>query len=116
MAVIKRSIEWDKDGKPIMILAPAMRDNRKRYVIGLNEIWKYSEDHNPQFENFLANRCLQLCQLFNIDVPQSKHTFVQLMSKIEQVIMEGIDDLVKMPPNTPRNVPDPTRPEVVTVQ
>jgi len=104
MAIIGREFKHDSEGKPILILKPIIRDNRKRFVVPLNTVWKYSEDHNEQFESFLANRVMQLCQLFDIQIPKGKKQFTQLMSHISQVIMEGIDDLVKMAPAEPKRI------------
>lgn len=97
MAIIKREIGYFQ-GKPALFLAPVVRDNGKRFIIKLNDVWKYSEDHNDRYESFLANRVLQLCMLFDIQIPKGKKLFVQAMSGIATVIMEGIDDLIKLKP------------------
>jgi hypothetical protein len=97
MKMIGRTLGY-YEGKPALFLGPVVRDNRKRFIIKMDDAWKYSEDHNDHFESFLANRALQLWRLFDIQVPKGKKQFVQLMSHISSVIMEGIDDLVKMLP------------------
>lgn len=97
MKVIEREAGYYK-GKPVMIIRPAGRDNRKRFIIKLDDLWKYSDTHNVQFMGFMTARVMQLCQLFEIDVPTREQQFVQLMTSISDTIMSGIDDLVKMKP------------------
>ena len=91
-----------------MILRPAGRDNRKRFIIKLGDLWKYSDTHNELFESFIANKVIQICGLFDIQVPKGKHAFAQVMVSIATTIMDGIDDLVKMPPyQAGHDDPDP---------
>lgn len=97
MEVIKRTFGYYKE-KPAMFIAPVGRDNKNRFIIKLDDIWKYSDTHNEQFESFIANKMLQICKLFDITVPKGTQSFAQLMVSISTVIMDGIDDLVKMPP------------------
>jgi hypothetical protein len=97
MRVIERDYGYFK-GKPVMILNGAQRDNKKRFIITLDDIWKYSDTHNDEFRGFITGKVLQICKLFDIEVPTRKRQFVQVMSSITDTIMDGIDDLVKMPP------------------
>ena len=97
MKVIERELGYFK-GSPVMIIRPAGRDNRKRFMIKLDDLWKYSETHNELFESFIANKVMQICKLFEIQIPTRKRQFTQMMASIATTIMDGIDDLVKMPP------------------
>ena len=97
MKVIERTLGYYK-GSPVMVLRPAMRDNKKRFIIKLDDLWKYSDTHNELFESFIVNKVIQICGLFDITVPKGEHAFAQVMVSISTVIMDGIDDLVKMPP------------------
>jgi hypothetical protein len=97
MTVIERQYGYFV-GKPVMILKSAGRDNGKRFIIKLDDLWKYSDTHNELFESFIANKVIQICGLFDITVPKGEHAFVQLMASIATTIMDGIDDLVKMSP------------------
>ena len=97
MRVIEREYGYFK-GKPVMILNGAQRDNKKRFIITLDDLWKYSDTHNDEFGGFITGKVLQICKLFDIEVPTRKRQFVQVMSSITDTIMDGIDDLVKMPP------------------
>jgi len=86
------------EGKPVMILRPAGWDNRKRFIIKLEDLWKYSDTHNELFDSFMANKVIQICGLFGIQAPKGEDAFARLMASIATTIMDGIDDLVKMPP------------------
>ena len=97
MRVIERDYGYFR-GKPVMILNGAQRDNKKRFIIKLNDLWKYSDTHNDEFGGFITGKVLQICKLFDIEVPTRKRQFVQVMSSITDTIMDGIDDLVKMAP------------------
>jgi len=97
MTVIERQYGYFV-GKPVMVLRPARHDNKNRFIIKLDDLWKYSDKHNEQFDSFIANKVIQICILFDIAIPKGKHVFVQLMAAIAATIMNGIDDLVKMPP------------------
>jgi len=97
MKLIERTYGYCK-GSPVMVLRPAMRDNKKRFIIKLDDLWKYSDTHNELFESFIINKVIQICGLFDITVPKGEHAFAQVMVSISTVIMDGIDDLVKMPP------------------
>ena len=97
MKVIERTLGYYK-GSPVMVLKPAMRDNKKRFIIKLDDLWKYSDTHNEHFASFIANKIIQICGLFDIAVPKGEHAFAQVMASISTVIMDGIDDLVKMAP------------------
>ena len=97
MRVIERDYGYFK-GNPVMILNGAQRDNKKRFIITLDDLWKYSDTHNDEFGGFITGKVLQICKLFDIEVPTRKRTFAQMMASIATTIMDGIDGLVKMPP------------------
>ena len=97
MTAIERTYGYF-EGKPVMILRPAVRDNKKRFIIKLDDLWKYSDTHNELFESFIANKVIQICGLFDIPVSKGERAFAQMMASIATTIMDGIDDLVKMPP------------------
>ena len=97
MKPVQRSFGYC-EGAPVMILRPARRDNKNRFIIKLDDLWKYSDTHNEQFDSFIANKVIQICMLFDIEIPIGEHGFTHLMATIAATIMDGIDDLVKMPP------------------
>jgi hypothetical protein len=97
MKVIEMTLGYYK-GSPVMVLKPAGADNKKRFIIKLEDLWKYSDTHNEMFESFIANKVIQICALFEITVPKGEKAFAQMMASMAGTIMDGIDDLVKMPP------------------
>ena len=98
MKLIERSFGYFKDS-PVMIVRPVEqydrwyydeatgRKHRRRFTIKLNDLWKYSETHNELFESFIANKVIQICQLFNIDVPKGEAMFAQMMASIAATIL-----------------------------
>ena len=88
------------EGKPVLVLVPVGRDNGFRYFIKLDVLWKYSDTHNDLFESFIINKIIQLCskKYYDIPVPKGEALFAQFMVSIATTIMDGIDELVKMPP------------------
>lgn len=96
-SVIKVTLGYYQ-GKPAMFLSGNRSDNGKRFIIKMDDIWKYSDTHNPMFEDFMANKMIQVCKLLDIDMPVDKDAFVRLMSNVSETIMQGIDDLVASKP------------------
>ena len=89
------------EGKPVMVLVPVGRDNGFRWFIKLDDLWKYSDTHNEHFDSFIINKIIKLCtaeKSYHIPVPKGEALFAQFMSSISGTIMDGIDELVKMPP------------------
>lgn len=84
-----------------MFLASNQHDCHRRFIIKLNDIWKYSDTHNELFESFMAAKMIQICKLLEIDVPVDRDAFTRLMSNISETIMQGIDELVAMRPYQP---------------
>lgn len=93
--------------KPIIRLkASVPRSGNKdiRYLIALDHIWRYSEDHyepldamEPKtFEGYMMAKCLDLYQLFDLGIPNSRQ-----MAETTWLIQDSIDTLLKMPPEPP---------------
>ena len=97
MRVIEREMGY-LQGQPAMILKPAGRDNRNRFVIKLGDLWKYSDTHNDNFSGFITGKVQQICKLFDLDVPTREQQFTQMMVSISDTIMDGIDEMVKTHP------------------
>lgn len=97
---------WDK--KPAIVLKakyPRASNKDKRYLIELNKIWMYSEDHYEQlhngmpktFESFMLHKCLDLYELFDLGAPSSRQ-----LAEVAWLIQDSIDQLLKLPPIAPR--------------
>lgn len=102
MADVVREIKNDDDEKPVLILRkkPTVtgtfkieRPGIKSFAIRLQDIWMYSEEHNPDFEQYMFGCTAFLCDLFDLGLATPRK-----MAEIATVIQEGIDDLVKLPP------------------
>lgn len=102
MANVVREIKHDDDEKPVLILRKKTQPTNvikliqpgiKSFAIRLQDIWMYSEEHNPDFEKWMFDCTAFLCDLFDLGLPTSRK-----MAEIATVIQEGIDDLINMPP------------------
>lgn len=93
---------WDK--KPAIALKakyPRASNKDKRYMIPLNQIWLFSEDHYeqvaehlpPDYESFMLAKCLDLYELFDLGHPSSRQ-----LAEVAWLIQDSIDQLMKMPP------------------
>lgn len=93
---------WEK--KPAIVLKakyPRSSNKDKRYLIELNHIWMYSEDHYEQlhngmpktFESFMLHKCLDLYELFDLGTPSSRQ-----LAEVAWLIQDSIDQLMKLPP------------------
>lgn len=93
---------WEK--KPALILkakAPRSANKDQRYVIMLDQVWIYSEDHYEQirpdmpktYESFMMHKCLDLYELFDLGTPNSRQ-----LAETAWLIEDSIDSLLKMPP------------------
>lgn len=96
------------DNKPAMVLlasTPRSANKEKRYLIKMDEIWLYSEEHYEPvtekmprtFESFMMHKCLDLYELFDLGSPNSRQ-----LAEVAWTIQDGIDQLVRMPPTEPR--------------
>jgi hypothetical protein len=111
MKIIEREITTTQEGKPVMVIKPVGKYDKtyidqatgkpykKRTFILLDDLWQYSETHNPEsFMTLMTAKTLYICKLFGIDVPTRKQQFIQMMMSISDTISNGIDELVATPP------------------
>lgn len=100
---------WSK--KPAIVLKakkPRGSNKDKRYLIKLDHIWLYSEDHYEQvnskmpkeFKDFMLAKCLDLYELFDLGTPTSRQ-----LAETAWLIQDTIDQLMKMPPQETRRKP-----------
>ena len=96
------------EDKPAIILkAKVPRESNKvrRYIIKMDEVWIYSEDHYeqlsekmpPTFESFMMHKCLDLYELFDLGTPNSRQ-----LAEVAWLIQDSIDSMMKLPPYIPR--------------
>jgi len=122
MADLIRSFGYDDDtGLPVMIIrknTPTLKTYRfgarvpVSYCIKLNDAWMYSEKHNrhgsmgfdedgilkpiPNFMQIMMKTCIDIHQLFNLGSIEKRQK--QKFKKIASFVEDGLDELVKMPP------------------
>lgn len=93
---------WKK--KPAICIKakyPREGNHDKRYLIPLDQIWLFSEDHYeqvadhlpPDYESFMFAKGLDLYELFDLGVPDSRK-----LAEVAWLIQDSIDQLMKMPP------------------
>jgi hypothetical protein len=93
---------WDK--KPAIILKakrPREANRLTRYIIIMEQIWIYSEDHYEKlhpgmpetYESFMLHKCFDLYELFDLGLPDSRK-----MAQVAWLIQDSIDQLLKVPP------------------
>jgi len=107
MQILRREFKYDDNGRPVMILRKkqygrafsSMPRAVSSYAIRLEDVWQFSQDHNPNFITHMGNVCTFLCDLFSLGLITPRK-----MAEIATVIEEGIDDLVKMPPQATKQV------------
>lgn len=96
------------DDKPAIVLkakAPRGSNQDKRYIIKMDHVWIYSEDHYeqlndempPTFESFMMHKCLDLYELFDLGTPSSRQ-----LAEVAWLIQDSIDQMMKLPPHIPR--------------
>jgi len=92
------------DKKPAIALKPAVprsANQDKRYIIMLDQIWTFSEDHYERltekmprtFESFMMHKCLDLYELFDLGMPNSRQ-----LAETAWLIQDAIEQLKNMPP------------------
>jgi hypothetical protein len=93
---------WEKQPAIILMASvPRSANKDKRYVIFLNDIWRYSEDFYerltpempPTFEGFIMAKCLDLFELFDLGTPTPRQ-----LAQVAWLIQDSIDRLKDMPP------------------
>ena len=93
---------WNK--KPAIVLKakyPRESNKNQRYLIPLDHIWVYSEDHYERvaahmpkdFESFMLAKSFVLYELFDLGTPNSRQ-----LAEVAWLIQDSIDQLMKMPP------------------
>lgn len=94
MSEVIRTFGWMNDGEPAMAIRRRIDpEGCTPVVIRLQDIWMFSEDHNPDFNQTMFNLAANCCEIFGLGLITT-----QKMAGIATVIEEGIDELVKMPP------------------
>lgn len=133
MPDLERAFSYDVEGEPVMLIykkpsaSPAFSIEKptiNAYAIPLSDAWMFSRDHyNPRalvrvfygfnvagqpihgeanltYDEAMFAKCEELCYQFDLGLITSRK-----MAEIASLIEDGIDELVKMPPQDERGRP-----------
>lgn len=102
MADVVRELTHDDDEQPVMILRKKshpsgtfklIQSGIKSLAIPLRQLEFYSEEHNPDFKEYMFDATMFMCEFFDLGRPTS-----QKMSMLANLIQGGFDELVNLPP------------------
>jgi len=102
MAEIIRSFHYDEQGEPYMRLTTKRPRAMGNFPVAvrMQDVWKFAESHNPRWRAFMFKFCQHAITLLDLGEATTWR-----MGKMADVIAEGIDELVAMPPPPMRDVP-----------
>ena len=106
MAEVIREIGYkrvENDIEPVLIIKPKVeREGHKaNFVIRMQDLWMYTPDKNPNFDQWMYSVVMSIYNMFNLGVIVSS----QRMAEVATVIEDGIDELLKMPNEPPAGSP-----------
>lgn len=109
MAEVTRRIAYrtvdEGDGyEPVLIIEPKYRHEgcSASFAIRIDDLWMYSADHNPRFDEWMFRVVNTIYSAFGLGTVITS----QRMAEVATVIEEGIDDLLKAPPEPPVDSPE----------
>jgi len=103
MAEVIREIIYRKvngEYEPVLSIKPKVErmGHMANFAIRLDDLWMYTPDKNPNFDKWMYKVVTEIYRMFNLGVVISS----QKMAEVASVIEDGIDDLLKAPPEPPR--------------
>lgn len=101
MAEVIRKIVYRKvDGEyePVLSIQPKVQreGHIANFAIRMQDLWMYTPDKNPDFVKWMYQVVMKIYDMFDLGVVTS-----QRMAEVATVIEDGIDDLLKAPPDPP---------------
>jgi len=94
-------MEVDGDDQVVLVLAPKVprtSNRNKRYVISHRDLWKFSEEENEKFHQYMFLVCMNVHELFDLGIPSTRN-----MAELAELIQGGIEQLLD-------GIPDPNLP------
>jgi len=91
-------MEIDGDEQVVLVLAPKnvrTSNRRKRFTIQEKNLWRYTEEHNPDFAQFMMGICLQVWDLFDLGIPNTRQ-----LAELAEVIQDGIVEMMDAVPDS----------------
>lgn len=100
MASIGAYIGHESEGSPAMVLYKKNNPNGLKGIIPLSDAWRYSEDHNPDFEKQIMDTVYAAAEVFEIGAGlyMSKKSLAKEMADIATTIENNLDDLLSAKP------------------
>lgn len=101
MAEVTREIIYRQvngEYEPVLSIKPKIqRDGHyANFAIRLNDLWMYTPDKNPDFDKWMYKVVTEIYRMFNLGIITT-----QRMAEVATVIEDGIDALLKAPPDPP---------------
>lgn len=102
MAEVIREIAYRKvkgELEPVLLIRPKVPRSGHclDFAIRMQDLWMYTPDKNPRFVEWMYHVVTAIYKHFNLGVIISS----QRMAEVATVIEEGIEDLLKAPPDPP---------------
>lgn len=111
--VYRKVDDGDGDGgyEPVLIIKPKVRSigQMGNFAIRLNNLWMYTPDKNPNFDRWMYHVVSHIYQRFNLGIMTT-----QKMAEVATVIEDGIDELLKAPPDPPKDGPEHEREKAIS--
>lgn len=101
MAEVTREIVYRQvngEYEPVLSIRPKIQreGHRANFAILVKDAWRYTPDKNRDFDKWMYAAVSTIYDMFNLGVMTS-----QRMAEVATVIEDGIDDLLKAPPEPP---------------
>lgn len=101
MAEVTREIVYRQlngEYEPVLSIQPKVqrKGHQANFAIRLDDLWMYTPDKNPRFDKWMYHVVSAIYRMFNLGIITS-----QRMAEVATVIEDGIDELLKAPPEPP---------------
>ena len=102
MSEVVRSIKYrivNGEYEPVLCIEPKVkRDGHKsNFAIRVEDLWLYTPDKNPNFDKWMYYVVSKIYEMFNLGRVISSQRMAEVATEIE----DGIEDLLKAPPEPP---------------
>lgn len=98
--VIRKIVYRQANGEyePVLSIQPKVQreGHQANFAIRMQDLWMYTPDKNPDFDKWMYHVVLQIYEMFDLGIIST-----QRMAEVATVIEDGIDDLLKAPPDPP---------------
>jgi hypothetical protein len=91
-------VDIDGEEQVVLVLAPKVprqSNTDKRYLIHQADLWRFSEEHNDRFEEYMFATCLKVWAVLDLgSIPSTRD-----MAILAETIQGGIDEMMDAIPN-----------------